>query len=139
MIKKLINLFKKQKQSKEPRYNVEDLYVGEIIKLHNKSYSNGYTHYTYQPIKKTAILTKESYDLYIHLKSNQKLHTHSNAEVGDYAVFYNHIHPLTESYHLRTIDKKVFDKNTNLSLSEIIKMEDELNNQNNIIDENIFN
>ena len=136
MIKKLIKLFKKQ--PKEPTYNVEDLYIGEIIKLHNKSYSNGFTNYTYQTIKKVAVLTKESYDTYIHLKSNQKLYTHSNAEVGDYAVFSKEIHHLTESYHLRTIDNKVFDKNTNLTLTEIIKMEDELNNQNNI-NENIFN
>ena len=139
MIKKLINLFKKQKQSKEPTYNVEDLYVGEIIKLHNKNYSNGFTTYTYQTIKKVAILTKECYDTYFHLKSNQKLYTQSNAEIDDYAVFSKHIYHLTESYHLRTINNKIFDKNTNLSLSEIIKLEDELNNQNFTIDENIFN
>ena len=95
--------------------------------------------HSYQTIKKVAILTKESYDTYFHLKSNQKLYTQSNAEVGDYAVFSKHIYCLTESYHLRTIDKKVFDKNINLTLTEIIKMEDELNNQNNTIDANIFN
>jgi len=136
MIKKLINLFKKQ--PKEPTYYAKDLYVGEIVLLDSKKDNGIITNYQYYPIKKNAILAREHSFDYLHLKSNQMLHTMHDAKIGDYALNHRNIYALNEAYHLRTIDKKVFAWDTKLTLSEIIKMEDELNIKKENTNETIF-
>ena len=86
MFQQLIKGHQEKKYNK-PKYKIENLYVGSIVKLTKRDYiSFGVWENYYDRCKDYAIFySLDGYD-FIHIKSGQKLTVLDYAIVGDYAV-----------------------------------------------------
>lgn len=124
---KLIAQKRKEKEFKKPKYDINDLYVGEIVYITNIEWAGkGVMNYKYKTIKDFAIF-RESHDLlnadYIHL-SDQMLNTIGSTFQKDYAI--NNLTPLKDLFTLQ-IRKGTFPKK--VSKAFLVKLENELNKE----------
>lgn len=125
IIKKLIEK-KKIKEYNKPKYDIKDLYIGEIVFIiAEKWVTFETTSYTYRPIKKFAIFLKADDYLvsnsYLH-PSNQKLTTIGLANVNDYAI--KDLRPFKDAFILPIREGKIPPK---VSKAFIVELETGLN------------
>ena len=125
-----------------PRYKIEDLYVGEIIKIHNISYAGqafesnsllGYAlamqhKYTYTTIKPFAIFKhNDAWDVdYLHVGTNHMLRKIYNAKELEYAVNEKPLKEFDRAMQQYMIEHNL-KRTSKLSINQIKHIEREVN------------
>jgi len=131
-MKKLINAIKKEK-----KYQIKDLYVGEIVTYLLQSYNKDtkQTTKTIQPVKKKAILIKEE-DVkfgYRYLKTNQVLSPVDFTVVGNFALKSETLTSFKDCFP-DIMQQFNLTENSKLKLSQILKLEEHVNTHINLRD-----
>jgi len=124
MVNKLIRLLKKQE-----KYQVKDLYVGEIVSFYAKVHKNPKDVNLTLQAKKLAILTPVNLKTlsFKSLKTNQILQPVDLTTVGNFALNDKTVTPL-KNFCPELLKELNLTENSKLTKSKIIKLEDYLNN-----------
>ena len=126
MFKKLIEKHKQKKVEEyinEPRFEIRDLHVGDIVLLKKRETTNGITTSFYKEIKKSVIVHYTGSIRYNHIKSKQILKEVFWAEINDYAL--TKIKTFREKFAIYMRKKNLTDDSL-LSIKQVLQLEDAL-------------
>ena len=128
MIKKLIARYRDKKLEKElnkPKYEIDQLWIGELIYLEDKKHLGPRNYYTYRVKKKYVLLTLDGFASYRHIKTGCIIRSSLMAPIGDFAI-HNDI-KLNE--HCPILLRKLYlDAKSKISYNMVSALEESLNN-----------